>query len=156
MSDAVIHLRVPAATKGRWVRESRSRGQRLTDWIVERVERGQLPETAMSNPYEQNRDLAGRLLEWSRADQIGVSNDTLDMATELAINMLRPLAESLQPGHVESAWTLYLTLPEGDESDQHLITAAAWGRPGAVEAADSRPDLANRIAYLRGQIQSGE
>lgn len=37
--DALIHLRVPAALKGRWVRESRAAGKRLTDWIVERVER---------------------------------------------------------------------------------------------------------------------
>lgn len=38
MIDALIHLRVPAATKARWVRESRAAGMRLTDWIVERVE----------------------------------------------------------------------------------------------------------------------
>lgn len=38
MSDALIHLRVPAATKARWVRESRAAGMRLTDWIVEAVE----------------------------------------------------------------------------------------------------------------------
>ena len=38
MSDAIIHLRVPAATKARWVRESRAAGMRLTDWIVQRVE----------------------------------------------------------------------------------------------------------------------
>ncbi len=38
-TDALIHLRVPAATKARWVRESRAAGMRLTDWIVQRVER---------------------------------------------------------------------------------------------------------------------
>lgn len=39
MSDtAIIHLRVPTATKARWVRESRAAGMRLTDWIVQRVE----------------------------------------------------------------------------------------------------------------------
>ena len=36
--DATIHLRVPAALKARWVRESRAAGRRLTDWIIERVE----------------------------------------------------------------------------------------------------------------------
>lgn len=39
MADAIIHLRVPAATKARWVRESRAAGMRLTEWIVQRVER---------------------------------------------------------------------------------------------------------------------
>ena len=38
MTDSLIQLRVPAATKARWVRESRAAGMRLTDWIVERVE----------------------------------------------------------------------------------------------------------------------
>ena len=36
--DSLIHLRVPAATKGRWVRASRASGMRLTDWIVDAVE----------------------------------------------------------------------------------------------------------------------
>lgn len=39
MSDALIHMRVPAELKARWVRESRAAGMRLTTWIVERVER---------------------------------------------------------------------------------------------------------------------
>ncbi len=37
MSEALIHLRVSAELKARWVRESRAAGMRLTDWIVERV-----------------------------------------------------------------------------------------------------------------------
>lgn len=40
--EALIHLRVPAALKARWVRLSRARGQRLTDWIIERVERSMI------------------------------------------------------------------------------------------------------------------
>lgn len=38
MNDSLIHLRVPAATKGRWVRASRAAGQRLTDYITCAVE----------------------------------------------------------------------------------------------------------------------
>lgn len=38
MTDATIHLRVPATLKGRWVRLSRAQGVRLTDWIVNAVE----------------------------------------------------------------------------------------------------------------------
>lgn len=37
-SSALINLRVPAATKGRWVRASRAAGMRLTDWVVNVVE----------------------------------------------------------------------------------------------------------------------
>lgn len=36
--DALIHLRVPAATKGRWVRASRAADQRLSDYITCAVE----------------------------------------------------------------------------------------------------------------------
>ena len=36
--DALIHLRVSLALKGRWVRESRAVGMRLTNWIIQRVE----------------------------------------------------------------------------------------------------------------------
>ena len=38
MTDSLVHLRVPAATKARWVRESRAAGMRLTDWIVARID----------------------------------------------------------------------------------------------------------------------
>ena len=36
--EALIHLRVPAELKARWVRESRAAGMRLTDWIVARID----------------------------------------------------------------------------------------------------------------------
>lgn len=39
MTDALIHLRVPAEQKARWVRESRAASMKLADWIVSRVER---------------------------------------------------------------------------------------------------------------------
>lgn len=38
MTDSLIHLRIPAATKGLWVRASRAAGQRLTDYITTAVE----------------------------------------------------------------------------------------------------------------------
>ncbi len=41
-SEALIHLRVPAELKARWVRESRAAGMRLTEWIVQRVERKEM------------------------------------------------------------------------------------------------------------------
>lgn len=38
MSDALINLRVPAATKGRWIRASRAVDQKLSDYIISAVE----------------------------------------------------------------------------------------------------------------------
>lgn len=37
-TDALIHLRVSAARKGRWIRASRAAGMRLSDWIISAVE----------------------------------------------------------------------------------------------------------------------
>lgn len=45
MTDSLIHLRVPAALKGRWVRASRAAGMRLTDWIVHNVEAAMAAQT---------------------------------------------------------------------------------------------------------------
>lgn len=51
MIDALIHMRVPAATKARWVRESRAAGMRLTDWIIQRVEAQPMDKiTTISTP----------------------------------------------------------------------------------------------------------
>lgn len=35
---SVIHINVPRAMKARWVKASQARGQKLTDWIIERLE----------------------------------------------------------------------------------------------------------------------
>lgn len=37
--EALIHLRVPATTKARWVRQSRSEGKKLSDWIIEKIDK---------------------------------------------------------------------------------------------------------------------
>ena len=36
--EAIIHLRVPAATKARWVRQSQAEGKKLSDWVREKVD----------------------------------------------------------------------------------------------------------------------
>lgn len=38
MSDALVHLRIPAATKGHWIRASRAASMKLSDWIIRAVE----------------------------------------------------------------------------------------------------------------------
>ena len=38
MSDALIHLRVPAELKARWVRQSQAEGKKLSDWVREKVD----------------------------------------------------------------------------------------------------------------------
>jgi hypothetical protein len=55
MTDALIHLRVPADLKGRWVRASRAAGKRLSDWIIDAVEahmRQQMTQVAIPDDLE--------------------------------------------------------------------------------------------------------
>ena len=43
--NALIHLNTSAAIKGRWVAESRKRGMKLTDYIIEMMRRAQAMNT---------------------------------------------------------------------------------------------------------------
>lgn len=61
-SDALIHLRVPAATKARWVRDSRNQGMRLTDWIVGRVEAKTMNVFKIPDSLEKKYHGAGHAL----------------------------------------------------------------------------------------------
>lgn len=70
MTDAFVHLRVPAAIKARWVRESRAAGMRLTDWIVQRVE-AVMPQVAINIP----EGLSFAALSLARDSDGGVSFD---------------------------------------------------------------------------------
>ena len=51
--DTLIHLRVSRERKGRWVKQSRDVGMKLTDWIIERVERHD--KTDQRQPAEKNQ-----------------------------------------------------------------------------------------------------
>lgn len=62
MPDAHISIRLPAATKARWVRESRAAGMRLTDWIIQRVEGPQKEEIMYITIGSGN---AGEFMAWS-------------------------------------------------------------------------------------------
>ena len=66
MEDAQIHLRIPAAMKGRWVAESRKRGMKLTDWIIDRVEGSKMhaykvPESLASKYHGAGHALAATI-----------------------------------------------------------------------------------------------
>jgi len=53
--STTIHLRVPATTKAIWVRQSRAAGMRLTDWIVQRVEKFPQEGKPFSSSEEMTR-----------------------------------------------------------------------------------------------------
>lgn len=79
--DALIHLRVPASTKARWVRASRQAGLRLTDWIARIVEAHMvttitIPDGVQFSDLQLARDPDGALsFDWAPLERIcAVSN----------------------------------------------------------------------------------
>lgn len=80
MPDAIIHLRVSAARKGRWVRASRSAGLRLTDWIIKIVEKHMankmlaritIPDDVRFSDLRLARDADGMIsFDWSPIERI--------------------------------------------------------------------------------------
>lgn len=82
--DAFIHLRVPAATKGRWVRASRAAGRRLTDYITEAVEKYMkqqlckilIPEDLQFSDLHLARDKDGHVsFDWEPIEKICQENN---------------------------------------------------------------------------------
>lgn len=77
--DATIHLRVPAALKGRWIRVSRAADMRLTDWIIEAVEahmerqltRIAIPDDVQFSDLKLQRDPDGAVsFDWTPIERI--------------------------------------------------------------------------------------
>lgn len=105
-SDALIHLRVPAATKARWVRESRQVGAKLTDWIVQKVEARmnvfKIPETLADKYHGSGVALAaslnGQLLDIVYLDTvIPEFNGSIEGAKKYLIDpRLAPTVRGLQ------------------------------------------------------------
>lgn len=62
---ALVHLHVPAALKAQWVRQSRAAGLKLTDWIINQVERTvkvfKVPDTLASKYHGSGYALAATL-----------------------------------------------------------------------------------------------
>lgn len=80
MTDALIHLRVPSATKGRWVHASRAVGLKLTDYITHAVEAYMqqqmmikicIPDDVRFSDLKLSRDADGMIrFDWEPIDRI--------------------------------------------------------------------------------------
>lgn len=81
---SVIHINVPRALKSRWVKASQARGMKLTDWLIEAVQRAEamktypIPET-LASAYHG----AGYALAAIVGDQLVALRYVEDLAPEL-------------------------------------------------------------------------
>lgn len=79
-NEALIHLRVPASLKARWVLSSRAAGMRLTDWIIQQVEKPMakpnltalvIPEGLQFSELGLARDASGDVsFDWAPVERI--------------------------------------------------------------------------------------
>lgn len=95
--DSLIHLRVPAATKGRWIRASRAAGMRLTDWIIQAVEAQMqkiiIPAGLQFADLKLARDSDGSVsFDWEVVERVcrasGLDADSMLEADESALAQL--------------------------------------------------------------------
>ena len=133
MTDSLIHLRVSAATKARWVRKSRAAGMRLTDWIVQRVEAPTQKLTTIAIP-------AGLDFSALKLARDGTGDVSLDTSVVAQIEQASGLPEGF-----------FMTQPEGALGE--LIVR--WY--GMHKAAGGAPDQVaeDLIAETRAEEERG-
>lgn len=116
--EALVHLHVPAATKARWVRESRAAGMKLSDWIIQRLEPAamnvfKVPDTLASKYHGAGHALAatvnGQLVDIVYLADVLPGFDGADLRGVLDDPRLAPTVRHLQAlGQVHigmlSAW----------------------------------------------------
>lgn len=66
-------MRVTRERKARWVKQSRAEGKKLTDWIIERVER--------ADPLQEPIVTSGDLRAWQQ--RLGLTYDTASEALDM-------------------------------------------------------------------------
>lgn len=143
MNDALINLRVPAATKARWVRESRAAGMRLTDWIVQRVGARQMEQIMQVTVNNLIKDAGGSgWLNWPEWEGAVALADAVAESITNPVNRVAFVAQSardmlaIQPSALAGA----------GEFIQSLTDRAEDARPTPYGATELWGGLMQRVA----------
>lgn len=111
-----------------------------------------------SNPYPTNLDVAKGILHLLEGECLGMTGEQRVALANSTLDVLRPLADSLWPGHAEAAYMLAGMLPQVDcegsitgwrmseEAEGYLVEAAAWN------FADARDVLALQDSRSKGRL----
>lgn len=111
-----------------------------------------------SSPYSSNMEVAKSIIRFVDGDCQGMTVEQRLSLAASALNVLRPLADSLWPGHAEAAYLLAARLPQVDcdhsitgwrmseEAERYLVEAAAWN------LADARDVLALQDSRSKGRL----
>ncbi|WP_407364909.1 hypothetical protein [Xanthomonas campestris] len=111
-----------------------------------------------SNPYPTNLDVAKGILHLLEGECVGMTGEQRVALANSTLDVLRPLADSLWPGHAEAAYMLAGMLPQVDcedsitgwrmseEAERYLVEAAA------CNFADARDVLALQDSRSKGRL----
>lgn len=96
--------------------------------------------------FSQNLDLAKRILAFTDGNCLGMTPEQRVALQSSALDVLRPLANSAEPGNAEAALLMAMNLPATDEGDMseeatgYLVEAAARGFPDAIQSIQASGD----------------
>lgn len=85
-----VHLNVPRALKARWVKASQARGQKLGDWLLERIN---LAETMKTYPIPENLASQYHGAGWALAASVNGQLVALRYIANVAPDLDEGLAE---------------------------------------------------------------
>lgn len=103
----------------------------------------------------QNLDLAKRILAFTDGYCLGMTPEQRVALQSSALDVLRPLANSTEPGNAEAAFLMAAHLPatdDGETSEEatgYLVEAAARGFPGAIQSIQVSGDAALEKAMAK-------
>ncbi|WP_068873005.1 hypothetical protein [Xanthomonas translucens] len=101
--------------------------------------------------YSQNLDLAKSILSFADGECVGMTPEQRVALQSSALDVLRPLANSTEPGNAEAAFLMAAHLPAADEgmSEEvtgYLVEGAARGFPDAVQSIEASGDASLKKA----------
>lgn len=110
------------------------------------------------NPYPTNLDVAKGILHLLEGECLGMTGEQRVALANSTLDVLRPLADALWPGHAEATYMLAGMLPQVDcagsitgwrmseEAERYLVEATAWN------FADARDALAIQDSRSKGRL----
>lgn len=100
--ESQIYLRVSAETKGRWVRQSREEGKKLTDWIIENVEANmKAKDNNFDGAYSYaenwyNRTPKAQLIEWATANGVDIGQGGQILREDWSLTLIDAKTDSIR------------------------------------------------------------
>lgn len=144
-ADALIHLRLPAAQKGRWIRASRAAGLRLTDWITQAVEARMAQTIALKIKIPDDVDFAHLKLARDPDGHLSFEWDPIERVCEASgidVAVFRDAHEDNVAGLIAAWYATHLAEGGGHDLVQDDLIAEARAEDAAGQPYSYPPGRA--------------